>query len=206
MEDNFLSIEDAETILLSSIANELGFQYYKSKKRLKKTVKDLVFVLDFYSCKWNKAGYKVEVNAGFHIYNKKYGKIPIDSVIASKMYKPKDKEWYDITTEEKLEKVIIELIDIFKVEIQSLYLRFERNYIEAVEYLFEEKFDEFNVYLDFVADTLGKDAILHKVKQISSNFTDDIKAQIYEYRKGIRNKKWMLNRSNIKYIVDNNLI
>lgn len=206
MEENFLSIEEAETTLLSSIANELGFQYYKSKKSLKKSFKNLSFVLDFYSCKWNRAGDKVEVNAGFHIYNKKYGKMPIDSVIASKMYKPKDKEWYDITSKEKLEKVIVELSDVFKVEIQSLYLRFERNYIEAVEYLFEKKFDEFNVYLDFIADTLGKDAILHKAKQISSNFSDDIKYQIYEYRKGVRNKKWMLNRSNIKYIVDNNLI
>ena len=30
--------------------------------------------------------------------------------------------------------------------------------------------------------------------------------QIAEYKKGVRNKIWMLNRNNIKYIVDNGII
>lgn len=205
MEENYLSIENAENTLLSAIANELGFQYLKSKKSLKKVIKDLVFVIDFYMCKWNKAGDKIEVNAGFHIYNKKYGKLPAESVVASKMYKPKDKEWYDITSKEKLSEVIKELSNTLKDEVLSLFLRFEKDYAEAVEFLLSEKFEEFNVYLDFVAGTLGKYAILQQAEQISSVFSDDIRAQIEEYRKGVRNKKWMLNRSNIKYIVDNNL-
>lgn len=205
MEENYLSIENAENTLLSAIANELGFQYLKSKKSLKKVIKDLVFVIDFYMCKWNKAGDKIEVNAGFHIYNKKYGKLPAESVVASKMYKPKDKEWYDITSKEKLSEVIKELSNTLKDEVLSLFLRFEKDYAEAVKFLLSEKFEEFNVYLDFVAGTLGEYAILQQAEQISSVFSDDIRAQIEEYRKGVRNKKWMLNRSNIKYIVDNNL-
>lgn len=205
MEENYLSIEDAESTLLSAIANELGFQYLKSKKSLKKVIKDLVFVIDFYMCKWNKVGDKIEVNAGFHIYNKKYGKLPAESVVASKMYKPRDKEWYDITSEEKLSEVIKELSNTLKDEVLGLFLRFEKDYDEAVEFLLREKFEEFNVYLDFVADTLGEYTILQQAEQISSVFSDDIRVQIEEYRKGVRNKKWMLNRSNIKYIVDNNL-
>ena len=201
-----MSIDEALTFLLSSIANELDFEYYKSKKCLNKTVKNLEFVLDFYSNKWNKAGESIEVNVGFHIYNKDYGKLPVESVIAFKMYKPKDKEWFDITTKEKLDKVIVELGIVLKEEIKNLYLRFEDNYIETVEYLFKEKFDEFNVYLDFIADNLGKDRILDKSKEIYANLSDNMLAQIDEYKKGIRNKTWMLNRSNIKYIVDNNLI
>ena len=132
--------------------------------------------------------------------------MPVETVIAYKMYKPKDKEWYDITTKEKLDKVIVELCSDLKEEIKNLYLRFEDNYIDAVEYLFNEKFSEFNVYLDFVADNLGKDRILDKVKEIYFNLSDDMIAQINEYKKGVRNKKWMLNRNNIKYIVDNDLI
>ena len=201
-----ISIDEALTFLLYSIANELDFKYYESKKYLKKTVKNLEFVLDFYSNKWNKAGESIEVNVGFHIYNKYYGKLPVETVIAYKMYKPKDKEWYDITTKEKLDKVIVELCSDLKEEIKNLYLRFEDNYIDAVEYLFNEKFSEFNVYLDFVADNLGKDRILDKVKEIYFNLSDDMIAQINEYKKGVRNKKWMLNRNNIKYIVDNDLI
>lgn len=201
-----MSVDEALTFLLSSIANELDFEYYKSKKKLKKKVKNLEFVLDLYSNKWNKSGECIEVNVGFHIYNKDYGKLPVESVIASKMYKPKDKEWYDITTKEKLDKVIVELSSNLKEEIENLYLRFEDNYIETVEYLFNEKFDDFNVYLDFIVDNLGEDRILDKVKEIYFNLSDDMIAQINEYKKGVRNKTWMLNRNNIKYIVDNNLI
>lgn len=201
-----MSIDEALTFLFSSIAKELDFEYYKSNKCLKKAFKNLNFVLNFYSNKWNKAGESIEINVGFSIYNKEYGKLPAESVIASKMYKPKDKEWYDVTTKEKLDKVISSLGNNLKEEIGNLYFRFENNYIEAVEYLFKEKFNEFNVYLDFVADNLGKDRILDKAKEIYTNLSDDILVQIDEYKKGVRNKTWMLNRNNIKYIVDNNLI
>lgn len=88
-----MTIDDAITSLMVSISKELDFDYYKSKRCLKKTIKDLTFVLDLYSSKWNKSGESIEVNAGFHIYNKKYGKSPAESVIASKMYKPDDKEF-----------------------------------------------------------------------------------------------------------------
>ncbi len=201
-----MSIDDALSSLMLSIGKELDFEYYKSRRCLKKTIKDLTFVLDFYTCKWNKIGDKIETNVGFHIYNKDYGKLPVESVIASKMYKPKDKEWYDITSEEKLDEVIDELSNVLKQEIGNLYLRFENNYIDAIEYLFNEKFNEFNVYLDFIADNLGKDRTLNKAKEIYFNLSDDMIAQINEYKKGVRNKTWMLNRNNIKYIVDNNLI
>ncbi|MCR5599334.1 MAG: hypothetical protein K6G33_01120 [Ruminococcus sp.] len=206
MDERYLTINDAETTLISSLANELDFKYLKSQKCLKKTVKKLDFILNFYSCKWNKVGDRIEVNVGFHIYNKNYGKIPVDSVVASKMIKPKDKEWFDITTEEKLNEVFAELRKVLNVEIKSLCSMFEKNYNEAVEYLFNEKFDEFNVHLDYIADTLGKDIIQNKVKQISDSFSADIINQIEEYKNGARNKMWMLNRNNIKYIVDNNYI
>ena len=168
-------------------------------------MKDLVFTLDFYMCKWNKAGDKIEVNAGFHILYKKFGKLPAESVVVSKMYKPEDKEWYDITSREKLNDAIKELSKSFKDEVLGLYLRFDENYVGAIEYLLNDKFEEFNVYLDFIEETLGREAILKKANQISSGFSDEIREQITEYKKGIRNKKWMLNRSNIKYIIDNDL-
>lgn len=205
MEENYLSIEEAETTLLSAIAEELDFQYLKSKKCLKKVMKDLVFTIDFYKCKWNKAGDKIEVNAGFHIFYKKYGKLPVESVVASKMYKPEDKEWFDITSRDKLNAVIKVLSESFKDEVLDIYHRFEENYVEAVKFLLDNKFNEFNIYLDFVADALGREAILKKANQISDGFSDEIREQIIEYKKGSRNKKWMLNRSNIKYIVDNDL-
>ena len=201
-----MSVDEALNILLSSRANELDFEYDKNKRCLKKVYKNLDFVLDFYSNKWDKAGKSIDVNVGFHIYNRDYGKLPTDSVVAYKMYKPDNKEWYDITTKEKLEGVIKELNIILKDEVLSLYKRFENNYIGAVEYLFGEKFDEFNVYLDFVQDNLGKDKIINKAHEIYSSLSDIMIVQIAEYKKGVRNKIWMLNRNNIKYIVDNGII
>ena len=35
--------------------------------------------------------------------------------------------------------------------------------------------------------------------------SDEVKEQIVQYQNGARNKTWMLNRCNLKYIVDNDI-
>ena len=62
-----------------------------------------------------------------------------------------------------------------------------------------------NVYLDFVADNLGQEIIKDKAQQIYEGLSDECKEQVIQYQNGARNKSWMLNRCNLKYIVDNNL-
>ena len=58
--------------------------------------------INFFSSKWNASGQSIEVNADLRIIYKKYGKLPVDNVIASMSYNPTDGYWYDISTESKL--------------------------------------------------------------------------------------------------------
>ena len=61
------------------------------------------------------------------------------------------------------------------------------------------------MHLDFVADNLGQEIIKDKAQQIYSELSDEEKEQVIQYQNGARNKSWMLNRCNLKYIVDNNI-
>ena len=70
---------------------------------------------------------------------------------------------------------------------------------------YDEGFEKYNVHLDFIADNLGQDVIKGKAQQIYAELSDEVKEQVVQYQNGARNKSWMLNRCNLKYIVDNNL-
>lgn len=76
-----------------------------------------------------------------------------------------------------------------------------------MESLFREHFDEYRVYLDFVADKLGMSpAIREKAQEIYDGLSDDMRQQVLAYQNGARNSVWVISRSNLKYIVDNDLI
>lgn len=62
-----------------------------------------------------------------------------------------------------------------------------------------------HVHLDFIAEHLGQEAIKDKAHQIYVGLSDEVKEQIVQYQNGARNKTWMLNRCNLKYIVDNDI-
>lgn len=199
------SVEEATQILYGRLAEATGWKLLKSQRCLKKTVKELVFEIDFFSSKWNLSHQSVEVNAEFRLWNKSYGKLPVNNVVASMPYNPDGGHWYDITTEEKLNQVLAELSKRINETAVNLCGRFEEDRRAAAEYLLE-CFDEYNVHLDFIADELGIDAIKDKARDICGALSDEEGQQIKDYKNGARNKTWMLNRCNLKYIVDNDLI
>ena len=164
-----------------------------------------MFEINFFSSKWNASGQSIEVNADLRIIYKKYGKLPVDNVIASMSYNPKDGYWYDISTESKLLETKNILEKRFRDTAMDLVKRFDEDYNAAIRYLFFEGFEKYNVYLDFVADNLGQEIIKDKAQQIYEGLSDECKEQVIQYQNGARSKSWMLNRCNLKYIVDNNL-
>lgn len=204
--DKFLDVQEAKNRLISELAKITGFKYLKSGV-LKKTVKDIVFEINFFSSKWNCYGQNVEVNADFRVVYKKFGKMPSSrcNIVAGTGYHPKEGYWYDITTEGKLSQVVNILGKRLNETAVDLANRFEENYEEAVKYLLNEKYEEYDVEIDFVADVLGQKIIKDKVKEICAGLTDEDKEEIERYRNGAKDKVWMLNRCNLKYIVDNNL-
>ena len=202
--DNILNVEEVKTRLIYELSIITGFKYLKSGV-LKKTIKDIVFEINFFFSKWNASGQNIEMNADLRLIYKKYGKLPFDNVVASMSYNPTDGYWYDISTESKLRKTQDILEQRFRETAVDLANRFEEDYNAAVQYLFLEEFEKYNVHLDFVADNLGKEIIKDKAQQMYDALSDEEKEQVVQYQNGVRNKSWMLNRCNLKYIVDNNI-
>ncbi len=202
--ESILNVEEPKTRLIYELSTVTGFKYLKSGI-LKKTIKDVVFEINFFSSKWNAPGQSIEINADMRIVYKKYGKLPIDNVVASMSYNPPDGYWYDISTESNWLETRDILEQRFRETAMDLVNRFEEDYNAAIQYLFFEGFEKYNVYLDFVADNLGQEIIKDKAQKIYDGLSDDWKEQVLQYQNGARNKSWMLNRCNLKYIVDNNL-
>ena len=201
---NILNVEDAKTRLIYVLSIITGFKYLKSGV-LKKTVKDIVFEINFFTSKWNVSGQSIEINADLRLVYKKYGKLPVDNVVASMSYNPADGYWYDISTESQLLETRNILEQRFRETALDLVNRFECDYKSAIQYLFFEGFEKYNVHLDFIVDNLGQEVIKGKAQQIYEELSDEVKEQVVQYQNGAKNKSWMLNRCNLKYIVDNEM-
>lgn len=202
--DVFLNVEDAKKRLIYDLSIITGFKYLKSGI-LKKTINDIVFEIVFFSSKWNASGRSIEIKAQLSLIYKKYGKLPVDNVVACMSYSPVDEYWYDISTERKLVETRNELEQRFRETVMDLVKRFEDDYKSAVQYLFVEGFEKYHVYLDFIADNLGQSVIKEKAQQIYDGLTDEVKEQAVQYQNGVRNRSWMINRCNLKYIIDNKM-
>lgn len=201
----YYTVEEATEKIFTKLTDSTGWKFLKSQRSLKKTFKDLIFEILFFSSKWNASGQNVEINAEFRVSYKKFGKLPVDNIIAQVSYQPEGTYWYDISTEEKLSAVYEELNDRIQSTAVKLYNEFELDYKTAAEKLLNEYFNEYNVRLDFIAEILGKDAVLEKAQKIYDGLSDEMKLEVKEYIKGDRSKKWMINRNNLKYIIDNEL-
>ena len=70
----------------------------------------------------------------------------------------------------------------------------------------EGKFNEYNVFFDFLIDVLGEEKVLYRVTEFTERLSESDRQQIADYKKGIKNKAWMLNRSNLRFVVDNGYI
>ena len=202
--DKILSAEEAKTRLIHELSITTGFKYLKSGV-LKKTIKDIVFEVNFSFSKWNASGQSIEVMADLRLIYKKYGKLAVDNVVASISYHPTDGYWFDISTESKLLETKNILEQSLRDTAMDLASRFEEDYTAAVQYLFLTGFEKYHVHLDFVAHILGQATIKDKAQQIYNGLSSREKEEIIQYQNGVRNKPWMINRCNLKYIADNNM-
>ena len=205
---NIFSVEEAIHRLLTELSESTGWKYLKSQRCLKKTVQDLVFEINFFTSKYNVSYERIEVNAEFKVWCKSYGKLPVSNVIASMSYRtePHIREWFDISTEKKILSVFEDLNSRIQNTAVSLCTQFENDYLAATDSLFNEHFDEYRVHLDFIADKLGVSVIKEKAQEIYDSLSDEFKQQVSEYKNGARDKTWMINRGNLKYIIDNDLV
>ena len=205
------SVQEAQEKLFSLLHKSTGWRFLKSSKILKNSIGNLAFEIHFRSSKWNQSHQIIDIQACFYLVYKKYGKLAVDNTVASVMYEPEaarsdNPNWYDISTERKLNATYEELNTKIQNTAVRLYQQYEKDIVSATRDLFENHFEEYRVHLDFVADILGRDIIMPKAKEIYEMLSDSWKQQVVDYKNGARNKAWMINRNNLKFIVDNELI
>lgn len=111
--------------------------------------------------------------------------------------------WYDISTESKFD----ETLKYFETELQTTAVdlsdRFDKDFKTACQYLLEEKFKEYNVFFDFLVDVLGEEKVMYRINEFMEQLNESDKQQIADYKNGAKDKPWMLNRSNMRFVVDN---
>ena len=207
--EQMLSVEEAVQTVFSELAEYTGWKFLKSQRCLKKKVNDIELVIDFFTSKWNHSYEYVGINAQFTMVYKKLGKLPVQNTVACYEYRPKegdDTYWFDISSKDKLENVI----DILKHEIDQTALHYARKLESdlegAVRELLEKHFDEYNVKLAFVASILGPDSVVQKAHDIYDALSDVQRQQVEDYKNGDRTFCWMINPTNLKYIIDNHLV
>lgn len=199
-------VNETISLFISKLSDATGYKYVKSSRSLKKTVGQIVFEVLFFSSKWNDDD-SIEINADFRISYKKYGAAStIHGIVASKSFQPDKEYWYDISSEDKFD----ETLKYFEAELQATAVdladRFDKDFNDACRYLLEEKFNEYKVFFDFLIDVLGEEKVLYRVTEFTERLSESDRQQIADYKKGIKNKAWMLNRSNLRFVADNGYI
>ncbi len=199
-------VNETISLFISKLSETTGYKYLKSSRSLKKTVGQIVFEVLFFSSKWNDDN-NIGINAEFRVSYKKFGAAStIHSIVASKSFRPDKGYWFDISSEDKFEKIL----KCFETELQTTAVdlsdRFDEDFKSACQYLLEEKFNEYHVYFDFLMDILGEEQVIYRVNEFIEQLSESDKQQIADYKKGSKNKAWMINRSNTRFVVDNGYI
>ncbi len=199
-------VNETISLFISKLSETTGYKYLKSSRSLKKTIGQMVFEVIFFSSKWNDDN-NIEINADFRVSYKKFGALStIHSIVASKSFQNDKEYWYDISSKDKFE----ETLKFFEMELQTTAVdlsdRFNKDFKDGCQYLLEEKFNEYNVFFDFLIDVLGEERVMYRVNEFVEQLNESDMQQIADYKEGVKNKTWMLNRSNMRFVVENGYI
>ncbi|MBR3312479.1 MAG: hypothetical protein IKG15_11745 [Solobacterium sp.] len=199
-------VNETISLFISKLSEATGYKYLKGSRSLKKTIGQMVFEVIFFSSKWNDDN-NIGINADFRVSYKKYGAAStIHGIVAGKSFQPDKGYWYDISNKDKFE----EMLKYFEMELQTTAVdlsdRFNEDFKDACQYLLEEKFNEYHVFFDFLIDVLGEERVMYRVNEFIEQLNESDKQQIADYKKGVKNKAWMLNRSNMRFVADNGYI
>lgn len=138
-----LSVEEAKQQVYDSLAAYTGWKFLKSRQCLKMQIKDMIFEIQFYASKYNCSYESVEINCDFNIWCRKFDKCcNVKSIIGCYSFRPENGYWYDISDEEKLEKVLTELKEKTKEYVLSITDKFEDSYEKGIEYLANPELQE----------------------------------------------------------------
>lgn len=140
---NKLSVEEAKQHIYDSLTAYTGWKFLKSRQCLKMQIKDMIFEIQFFASKYNCSYESVEINCDFNIWCRKLDKCcNVKSIIGCYSFRHEKEYWYDISDEEKLEKVLMELKEKIKEYVLPITDKFEDNYEKGLEFLANPELQE----------------------------------------------------------------
>ena len=98
------------------------------------------------------------------------------------------------------------LVQRFEDTAVKLAQMFENDREAAVKTLLDEHFNKYDFRLDYAAQILGKEAVKNAAQQIYDALSETRKQQVIQYLNGEKSVAWTLNRSNLRFIIDNRLV
>ncbi len=200
-----LSVKEAVDNLLKQISERIGWKMVKGQRCIKKTVGDLVFQINIYSSKWNRSYENIEIQCGCQLWCKKFDKtLNTKSQVG---YYKFAAEWWVITDSDNLSNTINNLCKQIEETILPLSKQFETDFIEGVKALaVKDIYSQYNVRLEFIDAYAGREYVKEIAKNYYESLSEIIKQDIIRYKQGAKDKAWMINPSNLKYIVDKNIL
>lgn len=203
-----LSVKEAVDDLLKQISERIGWEMVKSQRCIKKTVGDLVFQINVYSSKWNRSYENIEIQCECQLWCKKFDQILNNkSQVGYYKFAADNAEWWAITDSDDLSNTINNLCKQIEETILPLSKQFETNFIEGVKALaIKDIYSQYNVRLEFIDVYAGREYVKEIAKNYYESLSEIIKQDIIRYKQGAKDKAWMINPSNLKYIVDKNIL
>lgn len=200
-----LSVEEATDKLYVAISDLTGWKLVKSQKCIKKVINDLVFEIRFSSSKYNSSYENIRIYAEFTLICNKFNK-PGDKVGFYELT-PNKYSWWDITDEANLSNTIKKLSNLIKEKVIPLSIAFEKDFSGAVKMMTSKNyFNTYNIRLEFLDVYAGRENIISIAKEYYRSLPKSTKQDIVRYKQGTGDRAWMINPSNLKYIIDNNII
>ncbi|MFV0394084.1 MAG: hypothetical protein ACK5LC_06775 [Coprobacillaceae bacterium] len=207
-----LAIDEAYELFYKQLIdtyNDKGWKYFKSQRCLKKTIKDLVFQINFYTSKWNSSFENIEIQSECQIWSKSFDKkLNVHSQVGYYKFKPNNgNDWYSILHKEEIEKVIDELVNNMNNTIIKLTNMFETDFIETIKTIAsDEQYDIYHFTIKFIDTYVGRNYINRLTKKCINSLNEDIRKDIERYKNGAKDTYWMINPTDLKYLIDNNIV
>lgn len=182
----------------------IDWKYLKSKRVLKKQIKEIVFQIDFYSSKYNNDS-RVEIRSECRAWCRNYDKsLTIKSAIANISFLAEAGYWWDITSEKSREEVFQSMIEEIQTKVLSIVEELEKDYGSGLKKLVcRHGFSAYTNAIQLIDETLGREEALQAADEYSRNFSEMEKNLLKRFANGECN---LVNERNLHYMIENQLI
>ena len=198
------TVKERMEFFIIDVNQVIDWKYLKSKRVLKKQIKEIVFQIDFYSSKHNNDS-RVEIRSECRAWCRNYDKsLTIKSAIANISFLAEAGYWWDITSEKSREEVFQSMIEEIQTKVLSIVEELEKDYSSGLKKLVcRHGFSAYSNAIQLIDETLGREEALQAADEYSRNFSEMEKNLLKRFANGECN---LVNERNLHYMIENQLI